>query len=524
MGIYSGRNEMSLSYNDLTLLRYIQKRQMIPLSKTALHFQKNESSIRRTIEQINLYSSEPMVRIEKSICYSCISYEDLVSFIRNLDQKDYLSSSDERIRVMITAIFFQNYVNSSKLYEQWGLSLTTKKQDTALLRQFLTRYGLELVTKKKKGLSIQGDELQLRFLVIDILHPLFEFTSENKVLARFANTPLEKQTYELATEYLSCSFQEATEILSRFLSETGWSLNYPSKKFLLLFICIMKTRTVKDTSAYSYKLPLAPLNIHFTDSPRQNRLYNVALSMLNFAQPLKLPFDPRLWQATENFTEQIVSELPSPFPVQDEFLRELYAYFYREINLDHFHCTFVDKTVEDTKGHFPVLYEQLKRYSIIFKAAYGFTFLDEHLSTLTLIFQKHILRNQTVSRNRKRIIVMTSINFERISFFLEQLREHISFQWISTLNINEIHQLEQLEYDYIFCFSTRIYNILHNRKLPVIRMNFFVKDTDIDHLLEKGFSPQTQRFLTSSFVVEAAGKSEGELTRFLREQYGDYFV
>lgn len=54
MGIYSGRNEMSLSYNDLTLLRYIQKRQMIPLSKTALHFQKNESSIRRTIEQINL--------------------------------------------------------------------------------------------------------------------------------------------------------------------------------------------------------------------------------------------------------------------------------------------------------------------------------------------------------------------------------------------------------------------------------------------------------------------------------------
>ena len=75
---------MSLSYNDLTLLRYIQKRQMIPLSKTALHFQKNESSIRRTIEQINLYSSE-----------------------RNLDQKDYLSSSDERIRVMITAIFFK---------------------------------------------------------------------------------------------------------------------------------------------------------------------------------------------------------------------------------------------------------------------------------------------------------------------------------------------------------------------------------------------------------------------------------
>lgn len=52
---------MSLSYNDLTLLRYIQKRQMIPLSKTALHFQKNESSTavplnRSIFTPVNLWS------------------------------------------------------------------------------------------------------------------------------------------------------------------------------------------------------------------------------------------------------------------------------------------------------------------------------------------------------------------------------------------------------------------------------------------------------------------------------------
>ena len=109
---------------------------------------------------------------------------------------------------------------------------------------------------------------------------------------------------------------------------------------------------------------------------------------------------------------------------------------------------------------------------------------------------------------------MTSINFERISFFLEQLREHISFSVDQHLKYQRDPPVGTAGIRYIFCFSTRIYNILHNRKLPVIRMNFFVKDTDIDHLLEKGFSPQTHRFLTSSFVVEAAGKSEGELTRF----------
>ena len=94
----------------------------------------------------------------------------------------------------------------------------------------------------------------------------------------------------------------------RFLFlETVWFLK----------ICFWKIRVNVDKCSSRNVKPLAPLNIHFTDSPRQNRLYNVALSMLNFAQPLKLPFDPRLWQATENFTEQIVSELPSPFPVQE---------------------------------------------------------------------------------------------------------------------------------------------------------------------------------------------------------------
>ena len=57
---------MSLSYNDLTLLRYIQKRQMIPLSKTALHFQKNESSIRVPLNRsiftpVNLWSGSKKV-------------------------------------------------------------------------------------------------------------------------------------------------------------------------------------------------------------------------------------------------------------------------------------------------------------------------------------------------------------------------------------------------------------------------------------------------------------------------------
>lgn len=515
---------MGLSYSDLSLLRFLQKRQRISLSKVALQFQKDEISIRRTIERINLFSPEPMVEIQKGFCLSRLSYKEFVDFIQQITMGDYTSSYIERIRVMIVTIFFNGYVNASSLYEYWGLSLTTKKQDTAHLRQFLSRHGLSLLTLKKKGLTIEGDELQLRFLVIDILHPLLEFTAENRIEARYANTPLEKQSYDLAGTYLQPVSRQAVEQLNSFLTEYNLSLNYPSKKFLLLFICIMEIRPVDESMDFCYRLPLAPLNIRFVDGLRENKLYNVAFSMMNFSRSLDFPFDKRLWHTTEQFTEQVVNHLKTPFTIQEEFINELYSYFYREITLNHFHCTFVDKTVENTKEQFSYLYETIRKYEVYFKASYNFSFMDEHVSTLTLLVQKHILRNRTITRHYKKIVVMTSINFERVSFFLEQTKEYVELQWMGTLNINEIHKLKGMDYDYIFCFSSRIFNLLNSQDLPVIRMNFFVDSSDMETLLARGFSTRKHRFLTASFVSEIGGKSEPEIEAYLKENYGDYFV
>lgn len=515
---------MGLSYNDLSLLRFIQSRQSVPLSKVAAQFGKNEVSIRRTIEQINLYSLETMIDIKKGYCVSRLNYETFVTFICQIRMEDYHSSYTERSRVMIVRMFFNGFVNATALYQQWNLSLTTKKEDTAHLRHLLAAHGLQLQTLKKKGLLIEGDELQLRFLVIDILHPLLEFTSENRIEARLANTPLEKQSYDLANAYLQAACSRAVEQLNIFLEDYGLSLNYPSKKFLLLFICLMDIRRDNQHMTFSYRLPLAPLTIRFTESARENKLYNVALSMMNFSRSPDFPFDAHLWQTTEHFAEQVVSSLPDPFTIRETFLNELYSYFYREITLNHFHCTFVDKTVENTKGQFLSLYQLVEKYGIYFKASCDFSFMDEHVSTLTLLVQKHILRSQIVSRQRKRIVVMTSINFERVSFFLEQLRERVAFQWIGTYNINEIYKLGEIEYDYIFCFSVRIFNILSSHRLPVIRVGFFLDDYDIQHLLACGFTVLRHRFLASDFVLEIAGKSEEEIVTYLTESYGDYFV
>lgn len=515
---------MGLSYHDLSVLRFIQNRSRVPLSKVALRFDKNETSIRRNIDKINFYSDRPLIEIDKGWCVSLLTYHELVDFIGHMSAADYVSSSEERIPVMVATIFFKGYVNATALYDEWGLSLTTKKQDTALLRSYLDEHGLKLVTLKKKGLGIAGDDLRFRFLVINTLHPLLEYTSDNRVQARLANTPLEKQTFELASPTIQTVSEEAARQLDEFLAEQNLSLNYPSKKFLLLFMCLMSVRPFRYDLDYSVPPPLPPISLYTKADRRTNSFYNVALSLLSYSKPLDFPYDRRLWHITETFLQQIISNLPHPFFIQEEMIFEFYRYFYREILLDYYHCTFVDKTVENTQEQFPDLYESVEQYSILFKAAYNFVFKDEQFSTLTMLIQKYILRNRTVNKKKKRIVIVTSVNFERISFFLEQIREKVNLQCVGTLNINEIHQLSAMEYDYVFCFSTRMYNLLKARNKPVVRLSFFVTQADIDHLISLGFTTLKHRFQTSSFVLELAEKSEAEMVTYLKENYPDYFV
>ena len=170
------------------------------------------------------------------------------------------------------------------------------------------------------------------------------------------------------------------------------------------------------------------------------------------------------------------------------------------------------------------MYELIEKYESYYKAAYQFSFKDEQISTLTLLVQKHILRNRIVVKKRKKIIVMTNISFERISYFLEQLQEYVSIQWVATLNINDIHKLKELKYDYILTFSARNLNILKSHILPVIRINFFVTEKDIERLHNYGFRSLNHRFLLTNFISEISGKTDTEIGKQLSESYNEFFV
>ena len=169
------------------------------------------------------------------------------------------------------------------------------------------------------------------------------------------------------------------------------------------------------------------------------------------------------------------------------------------------------------------LYQIIQKYGVYFKAAYNFSFMDEHFSTLTLLVQKHVLRNRIVDRHRKKIVVVTSINFERVSFFLEQIREYVALEWKGP-STSTNPPAGGTEYDCIFCFSSRIPQHFKRPEPAGDPPELLCEPGGHRPSPRPGLLTPKHRFLASSFVLELAGKSEREIVEYLKEQYGDYFV
>ena len=513
---------MGLNYDHLNILRFIQKKQKIHLSLIATRFKKNESSIRRSIEQINSHIETPLIKIITGYCISTLTYREFVHYIQSIKIAEYDSSQQERLRVLVISIFFNGYVNTTALYDDWNFSITTKKKDTAVLRTLLSTYSLVLNTVPKKGLRIDGDELNFRFLVIDSLLALFEFNSDMEMTGRLANTPFENICFNIASSELNPFVESAVTILNTFLDKHSLALNYSSKKFMLLFICIMKFKPLLGQSL-SKPLPLPPLNMEFDTNQDDNFLYNIALSLLSFSPILSYPHDNNLWQQVRIFASHIANQLNPSFEIGNDILTDLYQFFYREIMLNFFHFIFYDKYIENVHEEFPILYSVLQnsKFSI---NNYELILNNEQTTTLTLLIQKYILRSQLIDSSSTKIVILTSINFERISFFLEQIKEHIELECVSTLNISEINLLKNLDYDVVICFSSRIYNILLERGYPAVQINFFVNNHDIDILMSMGFKKLRHRFKATEFTLEIAGMSTIEMEKYLKENYANYFL
>lgn len=512
-----------LTSSGIELIKYVINNNHKPLSDVARHFNKTPTFIRNEVMNANLHlETKHQISIKNSVVFTAMEYNDYLKFMARLDARNYSPTVMERLEVILVLGYFQNYLNLRKLYEDWGISLTTKKSDIKHLEKYLEKHDLSIERKPGSGIRITGSILHYRVLLIQIISKCID-VNDFFVEYRGANTPYERLIYQHLISFGYEYLESSRLTVHSFLEEYGNHINYYSKKFFLLYV-ILASYPRENTDTHTEKLVLEPLNLYLFSNRNENIAFNQVASMIDFDPVMPFPYNNKLHELITEMFQFVQSKILTTIHTKDELIEELYTFVYRQYFVQHFNYVYEDKLVKGTSKHYPWLYAQVNMSVTSIESYLQVKFNEEQITSFTLIFSKWISKNRLHGRNRKRIVLVTNVGFERVAYFIEKLKEYIEFEHVGTIDVNELNALNTMSYDLILSFSKRTQSILKKLGYDALLLKFFLENQDILALYDAGCSSSKRRLLASDIVEVLSTKSKEDQIAYLTSKYDSFFL
>ncbi|WP_313469389.1 helix-turn-helix domain-containing protein [Carnobacterium sp.] len=518
---------MSINSFDIYLVNRIQEKERINLDRTKQLFGKSSSTVRRSIQNINEFLPlNKQFIISDLTILSQLTYEDYLNFTQSLSFSEYAPNQKERFDLIITLSFIKGTINLSSLYDELGLSISTKKKDRQMIEDYLKRKQFTLKTTPGKGVSIHGKELYYRIFVAQLLLKVCELDEDNQIFERQANNPVERKIFQLYNDFLSSSKTDCYAFLNSFFKEHEYRIGYLSKKFLYLYYLLTDHRTSAHVFiTEKYPIPLTLTNYYFVSDLNENVILNCLFCSLDFNGKSPTLLDKLLEKATHYLIHTVENQIITTFYTKNALFEQCYHYLYKAILRNFLNFDFYDNKLEDTKKEYSYLFHIVSSVLNESDLKYYFPLDENQIATLTLIFRNHVLKNKVSGRNRKKVVIVTNSAKEKTNFFAETLVHHVDIEIMDSVHINELHLLSSLKFDYLITFSNRISAILIENHYPVIKLNYYLHDDDIEILLNIGFSNSSNRkLLAKDFCKEISTVPQNEREEYLIANYPSFFI
>lgn len=519
---------MVVTQFDLKLANYVQDKGRIDFESCEELFGKSTSTLKRSIYNLNEYIPDHLsFSISHHEIRTNMTYADFAGLCIRLDLADYSVSVDERLVLIVTYGLMNGIVNMTKLYTQLNLSLSTKKKDRKALGYMLESNGITIVNRHSKGVSFEGNERFLRMFVARNLLSVIELNKNDEYVPRQANTPVQKLLYSLFKEHLSGFHDEVTRKLSQFFGPTARQVDYPSKKFIYLhmMISLIRIRNGYYIEKHTDDMPKVASH-HLLPVKEDSDYLDQLIASLNYKVPLEFPENNYLQNKTEQLISDIEDKQEIHFYTYEEFHKEIYAYLYKCLIKNKLEYYFYDDKLDDTKYELPELYECIASKNKQWEAEEGFRLTDHQISVICLIVERFAIRNRISGMNKQKIIIITNSSVEKVNFFLEVLSQHVNYEMVQYLTINELYKLEELTFDKILTFSNRITVLLAELGWESIKLNFYLSSNDIKKLLDNGFASSRNRKVIAQKIVAAldARSDTDDKIEYLKEKYPDIMI
>lgn len=518
---------MSVHSSDLKTASFLQERHSVPLDLCAQKLKRSVSSIKRSIACINEFLPESrQILITNNQAVFQMNYREYLDFVSSLAFQDFCPSRQERLHVMAIYAFLNFSLNMTHLYQTLYLSPGTKKKDSQAFSEWLEQYELYTEVLPRRGIRVLGSERRFRILVTDLLSKCLELDSNFMPTLRRANNPLQTLLASYFLVKADSGLKRANEVIRAFIDRTKCRISYASAKFLYLYLgCafhrmdagfFIPSVTPLDLSIRDYAL--------IDDNTNENAFFNSLISSLDTDPPI-IPHDnEKLRILSRELIESVQNHIITYILNDHRVYEDVYRYLHKCIIRNTQNFTFYDNKLEDTHFHYHLLYDVLKSEISACESSYQITISPSQIASLTLIFRTYTDKNKLAGRNQKRLVVVTNSSMEKILFFIGKMKLTFDVRLIDVININELHRIQNLSYDYLIVFSNRISMLLAENGYSSLKLNFYLTEDDLRLLEKSGFSTSRRKIRVSSFLNATTGMDRETLSRYLLSQYEDFFM
>jgi len=495
------------------------------IEKLAGQLDVSTKTVKNDIKELNaLFSGYATISNNKGVCRLIVFDQIVYDQIRGkiFEQNDLFNSVQTRM-----AYIFWQLMQAKKPYltddlsEQMKVGRTTTISDLNKLRKVIEKYDLKILGKANTGLQLSGDEIKLRFF---ILENIYEHLFLNYPLGSRVRELLDSAQSRLSLDALSFGFFYRFFVIMIHRIETGHKITHLEDKYLDLY----------ETDAYNivdeFLCEVEAIKDYLI--PREERIY-LCISIAGMRTPVNTKEIEQRINISEDIADIIVDIIDkikdelSVTIIANELFDDFVYHMFFMINRLKYGFHIHNPMLNELKDHHTLSYKMAEIAKDVLESHVDIRMTEDEMGFMAAYFSVFLIE-QEPEETRCKIAIICG-NGKIIGRLIQnQVKRLFNTEPDFTFFYNgEFHSYQANEFNYIITTT----NLNINTDVPVIYMEeVFDRDyirrkfenikylTDAGRTMRKGIDCLFFNLLDESrfFVLDASLSYKDNLDFMIR--------
>jgi activator of the mannose operon, transcriptional antiterminator len=398
---------------------------------------------------------------EKERTYLLNTLYQVQSTLQEVEEKDRLT------KILDILLVEKKTVTLQKLSELFYVNKAIIKKDLEKIEAFLTQSNLNLSTKRKLGIEIEGDERNWRLAISKI--PVFLAESRNDYFTKLFESQ-EMKAVQLSLEELNQSISNPYTDLT--LKSLVIHILISIKRLKLgnpIELPKSEMTQIKEKTEYCYALESMkrleqPFSIRFPES----EIAYIALHFMGgkVQKAIQEGSNPEMAFLVLRLMSRISTIMHVDFTKDQELQVGLQVHLKATMNRIKHGLSVTNPILDEIKRMYPYLFDTIMNELLLLNKELKFQIPEEEAAYLTLHFQAALERLQKRSGQNKKVIIVCPMGIGASVLLRTKLeRKFHSLKIIDTVSTKHVQQYLAQDIDFIISTVP-----IQNASVPVIEV------------------------------------------------------